>query len=47
VPRFGNRPPAAAGDRRWSLAVSNTHGELLFVALALACAAWIAWEAFG
>jgi protein-S-isoprenylcysteine O-methyltransferase Ste14 len=46
VPRFGGAPPSRAGDRRWSLAVSNTHGELLFVAFALICAAWIAWEAF-
>jgi protein-S-isoprenylcysteine O-methyltransferase Ste14 len=46
VPRFGGGHPAAAGDRRWALAVSNTHGELLFVAFALMCAAWIAWEAF-
>jgi protein-S-isoprenylcysteine O-methyltransferase Ste14 len=46
VPRFGGAPPSRAGDRRWSLAVSNTHGELLFVAFASICAAWIAWEAF-
>jgi protein-S-isoprenylcysteine O-methyltransferase Ste14 len=46
MPRFGARPPAEAADRSWSLAVSNTHGELLFVVLALACAAWIAWETF-
>jgi protein-S-isoprenylcysteine O-methyltransferase Ste14 len=46
VPRFGGHPPAAAGDRRWALAVSNTHGEVLFVAYALGCAAWIAWETF-
>jgi protein-S-isoprenylcysteine O-methyltransferase Ste14 len=45
VPHFGGEAPAAAGDRRWSLAVSNTHGELVFVALALACAAWVAWRA--
>jgi protein-S-isoprenylcysteine O-methyltransferase Ste14 len=46
MPRFGGVAAAAAGDRRWSLAVSNTHGELVFVAFALSCAAWIAWEAF-
>src|SRR5262245_26244082 len=46
MPRFGGASAGAAGDRRWSLAVSNTHGELLFVAMALICAAWIAWEAF-
>lgn len=46
MPRLGGTTPAAAGDRRWSLAVSNTHGELVFVAFALACAAWIAWVAF-
>jgi protein-S-isoprenylcysteine O-methyltransferase Ste14 len=45
MPRFGGAP-AAAGDRRWSLAVSNTHGELVFVAFAVICAAWIAWVAF-
>jgi len=45
LPRFSSGP-ATAGDRRWSLAVSNTHGELVFVAFALACAAWIAWVAF-
>lgn len=47
LPRFGRAAPAAAGDRRWSLAVSNTHGELVLVAFSLLCAAWIAWEAFG
>jgi protein-S-isoprenylcysteine O-methyltransferase Ste14 len=46
VPRFGGASPSVAGDRRWSLTVSNTHGELLFVAFALICAAWVAWEAF-
>ena len=47
LPRLGGVPPASAGDRRWSLAVSNTrNGELVFVALALLCAAWIAWLAF-
>jgi protein-S-isoprenylcysteine O-methyltransferase Ste14 len=44
LPRLGAASPR--GDRRWSLAVSNSHGEVLFVALALICAAWIAWEAF-
>ncbi|HEX7238197.1 MAG TPA: isoprenylcysteine carboxylmethyltransferase family protein [Gammaproteobacteria bacterium] len=46
VPRVGGVPATTPGDRRWSLAVSNTHGEFLFVALALICAGWIAWEAF-
>jgi protein-S-isoprenylcysteine O-methyltransferase Ste14 len=46
MPRFGAGPRSAVGDRRWKLAVSNRHGELLFVAFALICAAWIAWEAF-
>jgi len=46
VPRFGGGAPAAAGDRRWSLRVSNRHGELVFVLLAFACAGWIVWEAF-
>ena len=46
MPRIGGGQPGAAGDRSWSLAVSNTHGELVFVAFALTCAAWIAWEAF-
>jgi protein-S-isoprenylcysteine O-methyltransferase Ste14 len=47
LPRLRSSAAAAAGDRRWSLAVSNTHGELVFVAFSLICAAWIAWEAFG
>ena len=46
MPRFGGSVPTGTGDRRWTLAVSNTHGELLFVAMALICAAWIVWEAF-
>jgi protein-S-isoprenylcysteine O-methyltransferase Ste14 len=46
MPRFGNAPADGADDRRWALAVSNTHGELVFVAFALICAAWVAWEAF-
>ena len=46
MPRFGAGQPGGAGDRRWTLAVSNTHGELVFVAFALICAAWIVWEAF-
>ena len=47
MPRLGGALPAAIGDRRWSLAVSNSHGELVLVAFSLICAAWIAWEAFG
>jgi protein-S-isoprenylcysteine O-methyltransferase Ste14 len=46
LPRFGGGQPGGADDRRWTLAVSNKHGELVFVAFALICAAWIAWEAF-
>jgi protein-S-isoprenylcysteine O-methyltransferase Ste14 len=46
VPRLGGAAPATAGDRRWSLAISNTHGELLFVVFALAAGAWIVWRAF-
>ena len=46
VPRFGGGQPGGAHDRRWTLAVSNKHGELVFVAFALICAAWITWEAF-
>lgn len=46
MPRFGGETPATVGDRRWSFAVSNTHGELVFVVLALACAVWVAWRAF-
>ena len=46
IPRVGGAVPTTAGDRRWSLAVSNTHGELVFVALALACAGWVAWRAW-
>jgi protein-S-isoprenylcysteine O-methyltransferase Ste14 len=46
VPRLGAAAPAAAGDRSWSLRVSNSHGELVFVLLALACAGWIVWKAF-
>jgi protein-S-isoprenylcysteine O-methyltransferase Ste14 len=46
MPRFGGTPAQAVGDRQWALAVSNRHGELLFVAFALICAAWVAWEAF-
>jgi protein-S-isoprenylcysteine O-methyltransferase Ste14 len=40
MPRFGNA--ASAGDRRWSLGVSNKHGEIVFVLFALGCAYWIA-----
>jgi len=47
VPRFGSVPPAGAGDRRWSFAVSNQrNGELVLVAFSLICAAWVAWQAF-
>jgi protein-S-isoprenylcysteine O-methyltransferase Ste14 len=48
LPRFGSVPPARAGDRRWSLAVSNKrNGELVLVAFSLICAAWVAWDALG
>jgi len=46
MPRLGGAEARGAGDRRWSLAVSNKHGELVFVLFALACAGWIAWRAF-
>jgi len=49
IPRFGGSSSVAAApsdERRWSLRVSNRHGELLFVAFALGCAAWIARAAF-
>ena len=46
MPRLGGAEAAGGGERRWSLAVSNSHGEVLFVALALICAGWISWEAF-
>ena len=46
MPRFGGVSSPQVGNRRWALAVSNTHGELVFVAFALLCAAWIVWEAF-
>ena len=47
MPRFGGGGPATgSSDRQWTLAISNTHGELLFVAMALICTAWIVWEAF-
>jgi len=47
MPRFGNVAPAAAGDRRWSFAVSNQrNGELVLAAFELICAAWVAWRAF-
>jgi hypothetical protein len=46
MPRFGNVPARDAGDRHWALAVSNRHGEILFVAFSSICAAWVAWEAF-
>jgi len=46
VPRLGRVASATGGDRRWSLTVSNRHGELVFVALALACAGWVAWRAW-
>jgi protein-S-isoprenylcysteine O-methyltransferase Ste14 len=47
MPRLGNVPPAGVGDRRRSLTVSSRrNGELVFVVLALLCAAWVAWQAF-
>ena len=46
VPRLSGPAPASSGDRRWSLRVSNSHGEIVFVLLALTCGGWIAWEAF-
>ena len=46
MPRFAAPAAAGKGDRRWALAVSNRHGELLFVAFALLSAAWVVWKAF-
>jgi protein-S-isoprenylcysteine O-methyltransferase Ste14 len=46
MPQLGGRPPPAAGDRRWSLAVSNKrNGELVLVAFCLGCVVWVAWAA--
>jgi hypothetical protein len=45
MPRIGGVRPAVAEDRRWSLAVSTArNGEIVFVAICVACAAWIAWR---
>lgn len=47
MPRFGGLAPAGAGDRTWSLTVSNKrNGEIVFVLFALICIAWVAWAAF-
>ena len=47
MPRLGAVAPARAGDRSWSLAVSNKrNGELVFVLFALICVAWVARAAF-
>ena len=46
LPRFGGVASDGVGNRSWALAVSNKHGEIVFVAFALLCAAWISWEAF-
>ena len=47
MPRLRGVPPARAGDRHWSLAVSNQrNGELVFVLLTLVSAVWVAWQAF-
>jgi len=46
-PRFGSVAAVKPEDRRWSWAVSsNRNGELVFVVLAIGCAAWVAWLAF-
>jgi protein-S-isoprenylcysteine O-methyltransferase Ste14 len=45
-PRTGGAATGERGERRWSLAVSNKHGEVVFVAFALICGAWVAWRAF-
>ena len=45
MPRLGGLQPAGAGDRKWSLAVSTArNGEIVFVLICVACAAWIAWR---
>jgi protein-S-isoprenylcysteine O-methyltransferase Ste14 len=46
MPRFDGSSSDTTGHRSWTLAVSNKHGELVFVAFALLCAAWIVWAAF-
>ena len=46
MPRFDGVSASEVGHRSWALAVSNKHGEIVFVAFALTCAAWISWEAF-
>jgi protein-S-isoprenylcysteine O-methyltransferase Ste14 len=46
MPRLAAPPAPVAGDRRWALSVSNTHGELVFVVFAMLSAAWVAWAAF-
>jgi protein-S-isoprenylcysteine O-methyltransferase Ste14 len=46
MPHFGSIAPAGAGDRRWSLAVSNQrNGEIVLVLFSLACIVWVAWQA--
>ena len=45
MPRLGRARPAAAGDRSWSIAVSTArNGEIVFVLICLASAAWIVWR---
>ena len=45
MPRLGGSQPAQAGDRRWSLAVSNQrNGEMLLVVFCFACIGWVAWQ---
>jgi len=45
LPRLGGSRPVAAGDRSWSLTVSTVrNGEIVFVVLCIACAAWIGWQ---
>jgi protein-S-isoprenylcysteine O-methyltransferase Ste14 len=45
MPRLGGAPAAGAGDRTWSLAVSNQrNGEIVLVVFCVACIAWVAWR---
>jgi protein-S-isoprenylcysteine O-methyltransferase Ste14 len=45
LPRPGGSRPVQAGDRRWSLAVSNQrNGEVVFLVFCFACIAWVVWQ---
>jgi protein-S-isoprenylcysteine O-methyltransferase Ste14 len=45
LPRPGGSRPAQAGDRRWSLSVSNQrNGEVVFLVFCFACIGWVVWR---